>query len=97
MVENNFFFKLNGDKCRLLISSKENDLSVDIKGETILCDKYVKLLGIKIDNRLTFNEHVSGICKKVSCKLHALARVSDFMKQDKLKLLMKAFIESQFS
>ena len=91
---NIYIVKRKADKCRLLISNKENDLSIDIGDETILCDKSVKLLGMKIDNRLAFNEHIRSICRKVSCKLHALARVSDFMKPDKLKLLMKAFIES---
>ena len=35
-------------------------------------------------------------CAKVSQKLHALARVSKFMDQDKRRLLMKAFVNSQF-
>ena len=33
------------------------------------------------------------ICKKVSAKLHALARISNFMSYDKLRLLMKSFVE----
>ena len=33
---------------------------------------------------------------KASLKLHASARVAHFMSQDKLRILMKAFIESQF-
>ena len=37
------------------------------------------------------------MCKKANSKLHALARVSNFMNNDKLQLLMKAFIASQFS
>ena len=36
------------------------------------------------------------ICKKVSNKLHALARVSNYMSTHKLRTIMKAFIESQF-
>ena len=56
----------------------------------------VKLLGIKIDNKLDFNDHVSMIYKKASHKLHALARISPFMNKNKLRVLMKAFIESQF-
>ena len=35
--------------------------------------------------------------KNVSLKLHALDRISNFMVQDKPRLIMKAFIESQFS
>ena len=91
------FLKLNPDKCKLLISNKQDDLSINIEGENIVCEKSVKLLGIQIDNQLTFSDHTSNICKKVSLKLHALARVSLCMDQDKLRLLMKAFIESQFS
>ena len=37
------------------------------------------------------------MCKQASQKLHALARISHFISTDKLKLLMKAFIDSQFN
>ena len=90
------YLQMNPDKCKLLISNRDKDLSLIINNEVIECSKSVKLLGVTIDNKLDFNEHVSKLCKKVSAKLHALARVSNFMNQDKLRLLMKAFIESQF-
>ena len=54
-------------------------------------------LGDNYWKKLNFNEHVTKICKTVSAKLHALARISNFMSHDKLKLLMKSFVESQFS
>ena len=38
--------------------------------------KSVKLLAITIDNKLDFNERIFKLRKKVSLKLHALARVS---------------------
>ena len=56
----------------------------------------VKLLGVTLDNKLNFHEHVSNICKKANLKLHALARISNYMSQNKLRTLMKAFVESQF-
>ena len=34
--------------------------------------------------------------KKASLKIHALATVVHFMSQDKPRILMKAFVESQF-
>ena len=91
------YFKLNADKCKLLIANHEDEVSVKIQDETIICEKAVKLLGVTIDNKLNFNEHVSNLCKKASLKLHALSRISHLMKKDKLRTLMKAFIESQFS
>ena len=90
------YLKLNADKCHLLISSHSKDIEMNVGKEIIECENSVKLLGITLDNKLNFNEHVSNICKKASQKLHALARISNFMCQNKLRILMKAFIESQF-
>ena len=93
--ENNFF-KLNADKCNLLISNHDEDASIIINNEIIEGNKSVKLLGIKIDNEVKFKEHVTSLCQKVSQKLHALARIANYMNTDKLRLILKAFIESQF-
>ena len=64
--------------------------------QVINCSNPVKLLGVTIDNNLSFDTHVSKLCNKVSLKLHALARISNFMDHDKLWLILKAFVESQF-
>ena len=93
---NDNYFKMNAEKCKLLITNHADDISAIISGESITCRKSVKLLGINIDNKLDFNIHISGLCKKVSLKLHALARISHFLCTDKLRILMKSFIESQF-
>ena len=76
---------------------KSKEVSIILENVIIDSSDSVKLLGITIDKKLNFNDHVSKLCKKVSTKLHALARVSKFMCQDKLMLLSKSFIESQFS
>ena len=91
----NNFFKLNADKCKLLISNREDELSINIEGESILCQSNFLVLKLITNRRLT-NTYLISV-KKVSLKLHALARVSHFMNNNKLRLLVKAFIESQFS
>ena len=45
----------------------------------------------------TFKDHVLKLCKKGNQKLHALARVAKYWKPDKLRIIMKTFIESQFN
>ena len=90
------YLKLNADKCHLLISNHNKDLQINVDTKIIKCEDSVKLLGITLDNKLNFGTHVSNLCKKASQKLHALARISNFMSRDKLRILMKAFIESQF-
>ena len=80
------YLQMNPDKCKLLISNRDKDLSLIIDNEVIECSESVKLLGVIIDNKLDFNEHVSKLCKKVSTKLHALARVSNSMTQRQTKI-----------
>ena len=91
------YMKLNEDKSKLLLSIKDENISLKVGTETIFDSQSEKLLGIKIDNNLTFKGHVSNLYKKANQKLNALARISHYMSSDKLKVLMKAFIVSQFS
>ena len=42
-----------------------------------------KLLGVTVDSKLKFDEHVNNLCDKASLKLSALARVSHLMSRDK--------------
>ena len=57
----------------------------------------VKLLGVTVHNKLSFEPHLNLVCKKVSQKLHGLARVSKFISKKKLRIIMKAVIMSQLS
>ena len=88
--------KSNTDKCHLIIVNNQ-DKSIKIGKDVITSETRVKLLGVTIDNKLNFNEHVDNICKKASNKLHALARIAKYLSPEKLRILMKTFIESQFN
>ena len=88
--------KSNNDKCHpLIVNSQDNIITVG--NEKITGSSSVKLLGITIDNKLNFNEHIANICKKANQKLHAFARIAHYLDSHKLKLIMKTFIESQFN
>ena len=75
----------------------DNKLKINVKGSPINNEKIVKLLGVTVDNKLSFESHLNLVCKTVSRKLHALARVSTFISKEKLRVIMKAFIMSQFT
>ena len=49
-----------------------------------------KLLGITIDRRVNFYDHVSNIYNKASAKISAMAKVFPFMLLNQRKLIKKA-------
>ena len=89
--------KANADKYHLLVTTTKNAVSANIREFAKNNSNGEKLLGIKIDTKLSFENHVSSLCKKASQKLHALARIVNYMDLSKRKSLMKAFITSQFN
>ena len=70
--------KVNPDECHSLLSKNRN-FEANINENRISNTKFEKLLGVTFDNRLNFNHHISNICKMVGNKLHALARVCNYM------------------
>ena len=88
--------KANADKCHLLVT-RDTDVTAKIGEFDVENSREEKLLGIKTDSKLSFEIHVSSLDKKASQKLHALARVVNFMDLAKRKSLMKAFITFQFN
>ena len=88
--------KPNGDKRHLLVTT-EKSVSINIDGSNVKNKKEQKLLGIKFDSSLSFKGHMTSLCKKASQKLHALAITVSYLDLPKRKVLMKAFITSQFS
>ena len=92
------FMKLNADECHLLVlgQSTNEPVTVRIGNSEVVNSSQEKLLGVRTDNKLSFDNHVSKLCQKASNKLYALARISPYMDQNKLRTLMRAFITSQF-
>ena len=88
--------KGNTDKCHLIVSTDE---PIEIRvGESLIKNNICeKLLGVKIDNKLNFDTHVKGLCKKANNKLRALARATPYMPLKKKKLLMNSFFNAQFN
>ena len=84
--------KGNTDNCNSILS-KESDAEIRV-GKNTTCEK---LLGVKTDQHLNFDDHVKSICKKASGKLRALARVIPYMSVEKRKLIMNSLFNTQFN
>ena len=94
--KNNRLTENDVDKCHVLASTNK-PVCIKIGDCTIDNSECEELLVVKIDVNLNFNNHVSGLSKKVSRNMSALATVTPFMGLSKRKLLMNAFFTSQFS
>ena len=92
----NNYLKANSGKSHLLTTS-DNIQHINVGGNQLSSSKYEELLGILIDHKLTFENHLLNIVQKVNQKLHALARISKYMPRKKLRIIMKAFVSSQFA
>ena len=74
--------KVNPEKSHVLLSAQEEkDI---VMGNKIKNNVSEKLLGITIDRKLSFNEHVNKIFDKARQKLNALVSVSSFMSRKKM-------------
>ena len=67
------------------------------KGQNVTQSCYDKVLGILIDDRLDFSQHISSMCSKAARQLNALARISKYLDQSFLKTIHNSFINSNFS
>ena len=75
----------------LLVSSDESFIS-NIEDFSINNITDEKLLRVKFDSYLSFENHVTCLCKKASQKLLALRRISHYMNLNKWRNLMKLLL-----
>ena len=50
-----------------------------------------KILGVNVDYKLKFNEHLDSILKKAGRKVNALSRILPYMNFEKRRMLMNSF------
>ena len=78
------YLKANSGKSYAMLTT-DNKLKINVKGIPISNEKIVKLLGVTVDNKLSFEPHLNLLCKNVSQKIHALAKVSKFISRKETK------------
>ncbi|KAL9986963.1 hypothetical protein ACROYT_G001182 [Oculina patagonica] len=55
----------------------EYALKMEFDGHEVKSSEYLKILGVTIDNKLTFSEHISDICKKTSSIIDNIKEAED--------------------
>ena len=90
MDQNNMI--ANPSKFHAILLSKNScsltdRIPIKLKENLIESETQVDLLGLKIDNRLSFKSHISAICKKAAKQLNALKRLGSFLNISQRKVL----------
>ena len=84
---------LNVNKClSMWVGSNSEDLALQLRNRNLQLSSSMKLLGITIDNALTFHEHVSDLVRKVSNQLQVLKRHKRLIPTGAKKRLYVSFI-----
>ena len=74
-----------------------NNQIINIDQKDIKAVSKVKLLGIKIDDKLNFNHYINNICKPASNQLNALIRLKHLLGFEERKVLVDTSVMSNFN
>ena len=93
---------VNPDKFKAIVLTKARQdtsgISINLRDHCITSEESVSLLGITIDCRLSFDKHVSTLCRKAASQLSALKRLRPFIENEKTRrILVQAFVLSNFN
>ena len=89
---------LNARKCHYMSLGKDSESDLlRFCGEVFEASELEVVLGIQIDNKLNFGNHIKSLCSKTSQKLGGLHRFSNLLDSQKKDPLLNSIIESQFS
>ena len=70
---------------------------LNINDLTINSENSGKLLRIEIDNKLSFEQHISSLCNKASNQLNTIGRIQKFMGFKEKKVFLNGFVYSNFN
>ena len=92
--------KANPSKFQTIIfkhRSNEAICELNISNDTIKPVSCVKLLGVTLDDKLCFDDHISRLCTRAARQTNALRRILKYVPLDCRINIYKAFIASNFN
>ncbi len=81
----------------MYVFSKTSHLLKTNETVTLESVKCANILGVEVDSRLSFSEHVDGLCKKAGRHINALSRMSKTFHVPTWLITMPTFSLSQFN
>jgi len=92
---------VNIDKsCAILIGTNQRlqkqNLSISVENMSLSNVDSIKYLGVTIDQNLSWNTHISAICKKVSPKIEMLRKLKCKLPRDQICIIYESIIQPHF-
>ena len=91
---------VNPEKFQSMIlqrSGKSDAHKIENDGNKIETANPVDLLGIHINNKFTFDDHIFTLCNKTSMQLNAIGRLKRYLGKKELEVIANSFIYSNFN
>ena len=94
---------LNAKKCEYMVFNEKatdrNNINfqISVQGNDIKRVSKFKLLGVIVDERLTWKDHINYISSKISQGLYGMRRVKHYVSRETLTKIYYAFVHSHLS
>ena len=75
----------------------KDEICFNIKDNKVKAIKCVKLLGVYIDENLSFDKHIYHLCIKSARRLNSLQRIAKYLSQNTKKTVFNSSILSNFN
>ena len=76
-----------------LFAESHNEINIKLEDQVISNVDHAKSLGLIIDNRLSWSNHVNELCKKVTSAIGALRRIRPLISQSTAVLVYNTLIQ----
>ena len=70
---------IDGLRLRKRLSNEHRKLEIELEGSTLEQVENVKLLGLELDEELSFDIHIDSLCKKISNRIGILNRIKAYL------------------
>ncbi len=91
--------KVKAPKFHVAFFSRDKEIegiTINLEGVQLHSNECTNLLGVHVDRYLTFNYHVSELCRKAARQVDCLMRLSTMLPVESKLTIFKAFIVSNF-
>ena len=78
-------------------NKKVDDLNIMVENTKLESTSSIKVLGVNIDSKLNFNDHVCYMCTEAGRQLNVLLRLKSSLDYDNRMVIYKSVIISYFS